>query len=704
MRKENDLPIKQSVIGVAYYPEQDPESEWGLDLELMQDAGINLIRVGEFAWPQMQEKRGRYTLDWLERLLDQAADHGISAILCTPSASPPVWIVEKFPDLAPVLPDGRKSGFGGRRHYSVFHEGYRRSCEEMAHALAGRFGKHPSVLAWQIDNEVGTYSQIDCSPPAVAAWHHWLCTRYQSVQELNQAWNLVFWGQQVDCFEQVPPPIHGMTPFSPSLVLDYNRFMLEGMATFLLSQAKILRPLSPGREVIASCTEQVLAAIQQKQQNAGETWVTGVSMHNYPELTPQQGRVSMRLDLFRQLGGGKFFVFEQQSGSSFTTNNALDPEILKSWAMETVARGAKMVVFFHWRRFRGGCEWKHPCLIERDRKPRRTLATIRQTAGMICRALELLEGASIESRAQILVHWDSILARDRASETSFWMEIQLPDAKRHRVPMWEAETLRAAWLPLTNIGLAPEFVDESCPWDIEKPLIVPDLPLCSAELAGKLKAFCENGGMLICFPGAAHRDQYGCQTDTPPPGALRELLGISLDDYLPLSKGSGKTYDAALGEMTEGEQSSGDRPQVLVELSDGSSFRCDATHAEILHPESAEIIARYKVTDGTGNAPPAASRRKVGKGSAVYLGAPPFQSMDASTLYRFLVPSACEQESPFPRIEWKGSGQDRFIWLTNTSGGTLDLKKSAEDLLTGEEVSAISPYRWILVKDETVPQ
>ncbi len=687
---------ERPVVGVAYYPEQDPESEWITDLRLMRDAGIQVIRVGEFAWNKMQKRNGNFTLEWMERLLAIAGEHGIQCILCTPTAAPPVWICERFPDLPPRLADGREGLFGGRRHYSVFHEGYRQCCVELATALGERFGSHPSVLGWQIDNEVGSYGLIDCSPSAARAWGQWLELRYGSVDHLNTAWNLVFWNQEVERFNQVPEPTHMMTTRNPSLVLEYNRFMLEGMADFLLAQAKVISPLSPGREVIPSCTEEVLAAIHCRQCGERSSWITGAAIHNYPELTPSEGRVSMRMDLFRHLGrDGRFLVLEQQSGSGFTTTNSLNPAVRRFWVMEALSRGARMIVFFHWRRFRGGCEWKHPCVLERDRRPRSAYKSIAEIAGQVRKALDLLDGGRVESGAQILIHWDSLLARDRASELSFWMEIQLPDAKRHRFPMWESETLRAVWLPLSRMGVSVDFVGEGEEWDVGKPLFVTDLPLCDEMLRDRLTRFCEAGGRLVCFPGAAHRDRWGCHLDTPPPGILTELFGASLSDYLPLRSGKGRIYDAATGGLTDTGEHPSQKPRVEVRLRDGQKLFCDSTHAEVLDIHAAEELGVYET--GIGPAQSAFSMRHMGSGTAIYLGAPPFCPEDALTLYRAILPGLPSDQTGPASIRWT-TPHGRFEWLMNSSDHPLELSAPVTDVLTGQRVAILQPMDAVLVR------
>ena len=282
------IPATMPLLGVAYYPEHDPESEWPLDAALMRDLGLNTIRVGEFCWNRMQAPDGTLTLDWLARLIDLYQAHGIGTVLCTPSATPPVWLVERFPDLAPVLPNGRRGLFGGRRHYSVFHEGYRDASVRLAEALARRFGQHSGVVGWHVDNEVGSYSVVDCSPVAQRAWHRYLATRYASPAELNQRWGLIFWNQEVSRFDQVPVPSEMMCTRSPQHLLEYNRFAVAGAAAFVEAQGRAIRPhLRQGQWLVASTTEQVSLELFARQRQSPVPLWDFVELNNRAmQLTP----------------------------------------------------------------------------------------------------------------------------------------------------------------------------------------------------------------------------------------------------------------------------------------------------------------------------------------------------------------------------------------------------------------------------------
>ena len=204
---------------------------------------------------------------------------------------------------------------------------YREHCREIATALAERFGRHPAVVGWQLDNEVGSYTTIDCSPPALAAFHRWLRRKYGTVEELNRRWGLIFWNQEVEAFEQVPAPVEMQCTRSPQYTLDYNRFMLEGMAEFLLAQAAAVRPHArPDQFIVACAVDTVLDTLYRLQRERGAADVDAVTVHNYPELMTDENQMPMMLDGFRGLAPAReYLTLEHQLGSGYTTTRRLQP-------------------------------------------------------------------------------------------------------------------------------------------------------------------------------------------------------------------------------------------------------------------------------------------------------------------------------------------------------------------------------------------
>ena len=687
--------MESLLFGAAYYPEHDPEQEWEQDARLMRDLGFNAIRVGEFCWNRMQQPTGALTLDWLERAIALFDAHGIKTILCTPTATPPVWAMERFPDLPVILPDHRKGLFGGRRHYSMFHDGYRRLSVEIAAGLAQRFGRHPGVIGWHIDNEIGSYSSVDCSPPALRAFHAHLERTYGTVDELNRRWGLIFWNQEVQRFDQVPAPLNMMATRNPQYLIAYNRFCLEGMADYILQQAAAIRAHADRRQwIVGSCTEHVCEALFRLQRERKQRLCDHVELNSYPELLPQPGRSAMYLDRIRAIARpGIFLTLEQQTGSSFTTSGGLDPRIRDFWNWETIARGSRSILWFHWRRFRTGCEWRHTSVVYPDSQPRTVYRSLQSFIRQARKVEPLLCDMRITPDAQILYDHESAMARDRASESLFWMEIQLPEASHTRFPLWEKEVRRAIYLPLTSFGLTVDFVLGHEKWNPALPLFIPDLDLCDEAMVTRLERFINDGGTVACFPGTGERNRDGAQLEMPSPGLLGPLFGVTLADSYPLPAGVGAVYDPARGGMT-----SEDHPELKTLGKVRIAHRAiavDVRHAELLNPVKAEVLGRY--ADGLGKGGVAMTTRRLGRGRAIYLGAVPADVKAAAVLYHILFPALCRATCRYWRI--KGvANKIAYEFLMNDTAKPVRLPRSVRDLITGKPHSAIPPHGTLLTR------
>ena len=676
-------------LGVAYYPEHDPEDQWEQDARLMQELGLDCVRIGEFCWSRMQQPDGAFTLDWIARCVELFDRHGLKTILCTPTATPPVWLAERYPDLPCVAPDGRRGLFGGRRHYSVFHEGYLLDCRQIAAALSDRFGRHPAVIGWQLDNEVGSYSHVDCSDPARRAFHRWIERKYGTVEELNRRWGLIFWNQEVQRFDQVPAPTEMMCTRNPSYLLDYNRFCLEGMADFLLLQAREIRARSGQQFVVACATMPVLQTLYRLQRRRGSEDVDAVTVHNYPELAPDPGQTPMFLDMMRGLHSSReYLCLEHQIGSGYTTTGAINPAVRRYWSFETLAHGARAVLWFHWRRFRSGCEWRLTSLLERDRKPRESFRGIGEIVRQMRRIEPHLAGAKVVGDVQLLLSLDNALARDRASEPLFWMEIQLPEACAQRLPMWIKETLRAAYNPLRAFGLTVDFVGEDGDWDVARPVIATDLDICTPELAVKLEGFCRAGGTLVCFPGAGERDENAAHREAPPPGLLAPLFGVELKEYYPLEAGGGSAFDHTAGRATAAAGVDPRRTITRVRVG-GADIAFDVRHGEVLDLRGAEAVGSY--VEGPYAGSPAVACRKIGKGRAIYLGAVPADAASAEGLYRNILPELTQHRTGCRRVTWQ-SPRGRVAFLLNDAPTACPLPAPVHDLITDADLRELPPH------------
>ncbi len=237
------------LIGAAWYPEYHPEAQWDRDLSLMAAAGITTVRFAEFAWSQMEPEPGRFDTDWMARALDAFQRHRIQAVIGTPTATPPAWLAESDPTTLPVDDTGRRTGFGTRQHRCYNAPAYRERTRLIVEHLARRFGRHPALVAWQIDNEIGGELKACYCDICGAAFQRWLSGRYADITDLNRRWGTQFWSQTYLRFDQIPIPrktaMQLMVKHNPSLMLEWMRFQSQVMVGYCHEQAAALRASTP---------------------------------------------------------------------------------------------------------------------------------------------------------------------------------------------------------------------------------------------------------------------------------------------------------------------------------------------------------------------------------------------------------------------------------------------------------------------------
>src|SRR5438445_8289640 len=136
-------------FGVDYHPEQwvypyagtaeNPESAWARDAELMQMAGVNVVRMEEFTWGLCEPVEGKYEFGWLMRVMDLLGKAGIKVVLATPTAAPPVWLARKHPEILPIDERGLVRHEGTPRavclNSNVYWTHSKLVVENMAHSL-----------------------------------------------------------------------------------------------------------------------------------------------------------------------------------------------------------------------------------------------------------------------------------------------------------------------------------------------------------------------------------------------------------------------------------------------------------------------------------------------------------------------------------------------------------------------------------------
>lgn len=372
------------MLGICYYPEHWPEAWWPDDAAQMRDMGITYVRVGEFAWSRMEPEPGRYQWGWLDRALKVLGDAGLRVVLCTPTPTPPKWLVDAHPEILPVDAQGRVRNFGSRRHTTFSSAAWWDASRTIVDAIATRYGDHPAVAGWQLDNEFGCHDTVlSYGAEDLRAFHEWLRRRYQDPERLNESWGNVFWSMEVSAFDQVSLPVGAVTETNPAARLDYWRFASDQVAAYAAMQTAILRAHSPGRFV----THNFMGRFTEFDH-----WKTGAEIDfatwdSYPlgfteqrqlsdhdrEMFSETGHPDMAAfhhDLYRGVGRGRWWVMEQQPGpvNWAPYNPVPKPGMVRLWTWEALAHGAEVVSYFRWRQAPFAQEQMHAGLHRPDRE------------------------------------------------------------------------------------------------------------------------------------------------------------------------------------------------------------------------------------------------------------------------------------------------------------------------------------------------
>ena len=574
-------------FGADYYPEQWPEPRWAIDAKLMREAGFNVVRLAEFAWSRLEPSEGAFDFDWLDRAIGVLRAHGIDVVLGTPTASPPAWVMRKHPDAYRVLEDGRRLAFGNRRHYCPNHAGFRDRSRAVVSAMAGHYAGNASVIGWQIDNEFGDRCYCENCARAFGAW---LQRRYGSLGALNDRWGTVFWSQDYTDWNDIPLPARIARAPNPGLHLDYFRFASDSYVEYQDIQIGILRGLCPGQFITHNLMGFKYEQIDYFDLAAALDFV---SWDNYPRLawTMTAGvdvpAAALAADTMRGLKRRGFWVMEAQSGSGGWEDVSVAPRPgeIRLWAWQAIAHGADGIVFFRWRTARFGTEQYWHGILDHDGAVGRRYAEVRRMGDEIARAGAAILATRPRAEVALILSYDSRFAfQAQGNNPAFSYPAHLTD-------------LYAAF---HRLGIGIDVVAPDADLSSYRVVLAPALHVLPPAVAESLRAYVEQGGVLL---GTARTGVKGIDNEVVearPPGLLRAVFGVSVEEYDSPPPGvANPLRPAAAGANAASEAA--------------ALGWCD-----VLALEGAEAMLVYGAEYYAGRA--AVTRRRLGRGVAIYAG------------------------------------------------------------------------------------
>lgn len=568
---------EQLWYGAAWYPEQWTPTDWEKDLMLMEAAGINVVRIGEFAWSTLEPAEGKYDFTWMDRAIRMAEAHHIKVVIGTPTDTPPAWLTQKYPETLRIDGNAARAEHGGRRQFSNASPLYRKFCREIVGKLAERYGHDANVIGWQIGNE---YTEESFDAETRTMFQDWLRTRYKTLDALNTAWTTSYWSETYSDWNQIPLTAKAG---NPGLMLDHKRFVTDTWKSFQQNQIDVLRPAVQARQFITTNV-------------GGLAWSDNWDHYAINESLdiaswdPYVGQGHLNAydhaflsDFVRGWKRQNFWVMETQPGfvNWAPISNALYPGEVRAMAWESIGHGADAVLFWQWRSALNGQEQYHGTIVGTDGNPVPLYDEVK-TIGTEFKALSAaIAGTKPSSEVALLTSYDSRWAID------FQPHSKLYDQKK---------VFLDYYAPLEDITHAVDVVNVTAPLDRYKIVFAPQLNVIPENLARRLTDYVKHGGTLVLGPRSGLKDEFNRLNTQRQPGPLVPLLGgrveqfYALDESLPVSGTMGSGTVSVWGE----------------DLS---------TKAE-----NTSVILRYSKNRTWLNEKPAAIARNLGKGRIVYLG------------------------------------------------------------------------------------
>lgn len=517
--------------GVCYYPEHWPKERWALDAAHMQRIGLSHVRIGEFAWSRLEDANGALHLDWLSDAINILHAHDLKVVLCTPTATPPRWVVDKYPDMLALDEQLHVRDFGSRRHYCFSHDGYLQECKRIVEILATTFGDHPAIVAWQTDNEYGCHNtSISYSQHAQSAFQQWCSKTYASIDDLNSAWGNVFWSMEYDRFDQIGLPVSTVTESNPAHQLAFWRFSSAQIQRFNKAQVDIIRKHSPGRDVlhnfmgnfvefdhhlvskdldVATWDNYPLGFLT--RDNVNETDKARYLRTGHPDSS------AFHHDLYRGCCGGRWWVMEQQPGpvNWAPYNPSPLPGMVRLWGWEAFAHGAELMSYFRWRQAPFAQEQTHTGLLLSNGQEDVAAIEVAQLNKEL-QQLSLENNASVHADVAIVFSYSGIAMQD----------IQRPGGASFSALTF-CQNLYSA---CRQWGLNVDIVAPDAALDQYRLILVCNQTEDDEDFALHLQQ-CANQEMspvVVLFPGSGSRSHNYSIPDDLPPGKLQSLIDVKV--------------------------------------------------------------------------------------------------------------------------------------------------------------------------------
>ncbi|KPH98760.1 Beta-galactosidase [Actinobacteria bacterium OK074] len=546
------------LFGAAYYHEyrppygtERPEERLKTDLDLMTDAHVSVIRVGESVWSTWEPENGRFDLDWLRPVLDGAHERGISVVLGTPTYAVPPWLARQYPEITGERRTGERIGWGARQEVDFTHPAFRFHAERIVRKVVARYADHPAVIGFQVDNEPGL--ELFHNHGVFQRFVDHLRDRYGDVETLNREWGLVYWSHRLSTWADLWTPDGNA---QPQYDVAWREFQAAQCTEFIGRQADIVREYARPEQFVTTCISYKRPAVEDDELTDRLDVATGNAYYGMqddlllPDPTPddlEQGwrttgvwALYQTADWMFSSRQAPFLVTETNAGSigmPWDNRPAYDGQWRQAaWAL--VGRGARMIEYWHWHTLHFGAETYWGGILPHTGQPGRTYAELARLGAEFDTAGALVAG--LEPDADITMVY---------STPSKWLMQKYPPLARpdgepdptayHRIfdPFYRGAFDAGRQVRIVHARQLHDPRGERADLPPEEAvrrhpvLVVPALYLAADSTLDWLAAYAHAGGHLVLGPRTGYADHEARARHEPAPGRLVEAAGVSYDEF-----------------------------------------------------------------------------------------------------------------------------------------------------------------------------
>ncbi|MEP7285665.1 MAG: beta-galactosidase [Chloroflexota bacterium] len=533
------------LYGAAYYHEYQPYDRLDQDIELMQQAGLTVVRLGESTWTSWEPQDGIFEFAWMDRVIDVLHGAGIKVIFGTPTYAIPAWLHRKHPDLMAQYGQGKRAYYGARQNMNHAHAAFRFHAERVVRQLVRHYAPHPAIIGYQVDNETG--SGLLYNPDVFQMFVDYLKAKFASVEKLNEVWGLTYWSHRLGDWADLWTP-DGNT--NPGYDLEWRRFQASLVTDLLSWEARLVREYARPDQFVTQCFVSVhgraesdvyeiskvldVVAINPYHPTQdglalteGKPLVYGTpEWMNLQSNESQVWRIFLNADFARGAKQKNYLVTEINAGSIGGSHNnypSYDGQ-LRQVVYSHIARGANMVEYWHWHTLHYGIETYWGGVLNHDLEPGRTYREFQRTAHELHEHDALLTDLRADADVAFVYSQDSKYGMDFMPPLPH-IGSNLPDHGSY------GRIFDTFYRGFFDARIQVDILHTQQNFEAYPLIIVPALYIADDALLQRLVRYAENGGHLLLGFRSGYADEFARIRWRRAPSILRNAVGASYQEY-----------------------------------------------------------------------------------------------------------------------------------------------------------------------------